>query len=403
MMPHYVARAQTALAAGSSGLGGTVAVAVGALVVVVAIVLVFFMVMRSNGGSRRAAHGIGYDAHQGPLGQPQNGASALGRRPQGQPGGWPQEDDFAGGAAGPGMAQGPAGWGGSPDFQGNMGMPGPSSRGQDQWGGAPQGAGRAAAAGWGDAAPNAGGQWGGPGDSAGEQWPPQSAGAWNAPQVNSRPADAAPPAGGWDAPAQAGAGRGPGGWGQQPAPAAQAMPWDQPDASAPGWGAPPQAPQRDWNAPAPQPSAPGWGRDQAPANANWGQAGMQNPGPANPAAGPDAASFGDNDRTRVVRPAGAPRVGMIVVRQGKEPGRIFEVRKDRLTIGRSRESDIFLEDLAVSRLHTTVARGDNGQYILRDENSANGTYVNGKKVSEHILDEGDEIQVGQTVLRFVGR
>ena len=180
------------------------------------------------------------------------------------------------------------------------------------------------------------------------------------------------------------------------------MPWDQPDASAPGWGAPQQAPQRDWNPPAQQPSAPGWGgRDQSPANGNWGQAPAQSPASQQP--GPDAAAFGDNDRTRVVRPAGAPRVGMIVVRQGKEPGRIFEVRKERLTIGRSRESDIFLEDLAVSRLHTTVARGENGQYILRDENSANGTYVNGKKISEHILDEGDEIQVGQTVLRFVGR
>ena len=179
------------------------------------------------------------------------------------------------------------------------------------------------------------------------------------------------------------------------------MPWDQPDSGAPSWGAQ-QAPQRDWNAPAQQPAGPaGWGREPAPANGNWGQAAGQTPQPQQ--AGADAAPLGDNDRTRVVRPSGGPRVGMIVVRQGKEPGRIFEVRKDRLTIGRSRESDIFLEDLAVSRLHTTVARGENGEYILRDESSANGTYVNGKKISEHILDEGDEIQVGQTVLRFVGR
>lgn len=410
MALHDLARAYPALAAGSSGLGGTVAVAVGAIVVVVAIVLVFFMVMRSNGGSRRAAHGIGYDAHQGPLGQPQSGASPLGRRPQGQPGGWSQDDDFAAGAMGPGMRQDPAGWGPSPDFQGNMGnmgnmgAPGPSSRGQDQWGAAPQGAGQAAG-GWRDAAPNGQGAWGGPADSAGDQWPPQAAGAWNAPQVNGRQGDvASPAAGGWDSPGPAGGGRGPAGWGQQAAPAASAMPWDQPDSSAPGWGAPPQqAPQRDWNAAAQQPAAQGWGRDQAPANANWGQAQAPAQAPVGQSSAPDAAAFGDNDRTRVVRPAGAPRVGMIVVRQGKEPGRIFEVRKERLTIGRSRESDIFLEDLAVSRLHTTVARAENGQYVLRDENSANGTYVNGKKINEHILDEGDEIQVGQTVLRFVGR
>jgi pSer/pThr/pTyr-binding forkhead associated (FHA) protein len=94
---------------------------------------------------------------------------------------------------------------------------------------------------------------------------------------------------------------------------------------------------------------------------------------------------------------------MIVVRQGREPGRIFEIRKDRLTIGRSRESDIFLEDLAVSRLHTTISRDGQGQYVIRDESSANGTYVNGQKVTEQVLAEGDEIQVGQTVLGFVKR
>jgi pSer/pThr/pTyr-binding forkhead associated (FHA) protein len=94
---------------------------------------------------------------------------------------------------------------------------------------------------------------------------------------------------------------------------------------------------------------------------------------------------------------------MIVVRQGKEPGRMFEIRKERMTIGRSRESDIFLEDLAVSRLHTTIQRDDTGRFILRDENSANGTYVNGQRVAEHVLEEGDEVQVGQTVLAFVRR
>jgi pSer/pThr/pTyr-binding forkhead associated (FHA) protein len=93
---------------------------------------------------------------------------------------------------------------------------------------------------------------------------------------------------------------------------------------------------------------------------------------------------------------------MIVVRQGKEPGRMFELRKDRVTIGRSRDSDIFLEDLAVSRLHTTINR-ESADYVLRDEGSANGTYINGKRITEQPLEEGDEIQVGQSVLAFVRR
>jgi pSer/pThr/pTyr-binding forkhead associated (FHA) protein len=94
---------------------------------------------------------------------------------------------------------------------------------------------------------------------------------------------------------------------------------------------------------------------------------------------------------------------LLIVRQGKEPGRTYEVRKDRMTIGRSRESDIFLEDLAVSRIHTSIGRDEHGRYIVRDENSANGTYVNGQRIAEHVLEDGDEVQVGQTVLAFTRR
>lgn len=112
----------------------------------------------------------------------------------------------------------------------------------------------------------------------------------------------------------------------------------------------------------------------------------------------------DLDKTYVARPAaGSQRPGAVVVRQGKEPGRVFEIRGDKLTIGRSRDSDVFLEDLAVSRLHATVFRDEGGQYIVRDENSANGTTVNGQRIGEHVLDEGDEIALGQTVLAFVRR
>jgi pSer/pThr/pTyr-binding forkhead associated (FHA) protein len=97
------------------------------------------------------------------------------------------------------------------------------------------------------------------------------------------------------------------------------------------------------------------------------------------------------------------RPAAIIVRQGKEPGRVFEIRSDRLTIGRSRDSDVFLEDLAVSRLHATIYRGESGQYVVRDENSANGTTVNGQRIGEHLLEEGDEIGVGQTTLTFARR
>jgi pSer/pThr/pTyr-binding forkhead associated (FHA) protein len=97
------------------------------------------------------------------------------------------------------------------------------------------------------------------------------------------------------------------------------------------------------------------------------------------------------------------RLGIVRVKEGKEPGRIYEVRKGELSIGRSRDSDIFLEDLAVSRLHAKIINEGNSNYALKDEGSANGTKVNGQLVNrnqKHPLQEGDEIQLGQTVLVF---
>jgi hypothetical protein len=116
----------------------------------------------------------------------------------------------------------------------------------------------------------------------------------------------------------------------------------------------------------------------------------------------------DSDRT-VLGPVGgrapvAPGgTGMVRIEEGKEPGRIYEIRKESLSIGRSRESDIFLEDLAVSRLHASIINMGNGNFALRDEGSANGTKVNGQPVSKYqpyTLQDGDKIQLGQTVLVF---
>ena len=123
----------------------------------------------------------------------------------------------------------------------------------------------------------------------------------------------------------------------------------------------------------------------------------------------DAASMfpsADSDRT-ILRPSSPQgNTGIVRVEEGKEPGRVYEVRKEELSIGRSRESDIFLEDLAVSRLHAKILSLGNGNYALKDEGSANGTKVNGQLVNKHQtypLQEGDKIQLGQTVLVFARR
>jgi hypothetical protein len=154
--------------------------------------------------------------------------------------------------------------------------------------------------------------------------------------------------------------------------AQQSPAWGQQPASAPGWG---------------QPAQPGFG-DQFDPN---GDRTVMRGGPGGSAAGMPMGGMAPG------------RMGMVRIEEGKEPGRVYEVRKEALSIGRSRESDIFLEDLAVSRLHASIISQGNGNFALRDEGSANGTKVNGQQVNKYQpypLQDGDKIQLGQTVLVF---
>ncbi len=79
--------------------------------------------------------------------------------------------------------------------------------------------------------------------------------------------------------------------------------------------------------------------------------------------------------------------------------RSFELLPE-MTIGRSRECDIFLEDLAVSRLHATIRQLPNGGYEIEDHHSATGTFVNGMRITRYRLLEGDVVQVGSSRLTF---
>lgn len=79
--------------------------------------------------------------------------------------------------------------------------------------------------------------------------------------------------------------------------------------------------------------------------------------------------------------------------------RSFELLSE-MTIGRSRECDIFLEDLAVSRLHATIREMPGGGYEIEDHRSATGTYVNGMRITRYRLIEGDIVQIGMSRLIF---
>jgi pSer/pThr/pTyr-binding forkhead associated (FHA) protein len=72
----------------------------------------------------------------------------------------------------------------------------------------------------------------------------------------------------------------------------------------------------------------------------------------------------------------------------------------RMTIGRSRDCNIFLEDLAVSRHHATLLELSSGEYELTDNRSATGTFVNGQAIVRTLLHEDDHIQIGATQFTF---
>jgi hypothetical protein len=96
----------------------------------------------------------------------------------------------------------------------------------------------------------------------------------------------------------------------------------------------------------------------------------------------------------------APGLGMLVVRHGPNAGSSYRLDAPVTAIGRHPDSDIFLDDITVSRRHVAVERGDDG-YTLRDVGSLNGTYVNRERVEERALHSGDEIQIGRYILTFL--
>ncbi len=90
---------------------------------------------------------------------------------------------------------------------------------------------------------------------------------------------------------------------------------------------------------------------------------------------------------------------VLVVTQGPAAGSRFELSKARVTVGRHSESDIFLDDITVSRRHAEVYREGLVQHV-KDMGSLNGTYLNSRRVEDAGLKNGDELQVGRFKLVY---
>jgi len=117
---------------------------------------------------------------------------------------------------------------------------------------------------------------------------------------------------------------------------------------------------------------------------------------------PDAADTAD----RALNPVDAAAVdalpvgnAMLVVQRGPGSGNRFLLDKDLVQAGRHPNSDIFLDDVTVSRRHADFNR-TGATFTVRDSGSLNGTYVNRDRIDEVLLKDGDEVQIGKYRLMF---
>jgi len=85
--------------------------------------------------------------------------------------------------------------------------------------------------------------------------------------------------------------------------------------------------------------------------------------------------------------------------EGGRPARTYSLGKPVVTLGRLPESDVVVDDPGASRQHARIANAE-GEFVLTDLGSTNGTLVNDEAVHERALDDGDRITIGETVLEF---
>jgi ribosomal protein L40E len=99
-------------------------------------------------------------------------------------------------------------------------------------------------------------------------------------------------------------------------------------------------------------------------------------------------------------PEGIDGPALIVRAGGGRAGETFTLEHERITIGRSPDCEIFLDDVTVSRKHAVITKnGDD--FRIEDEGSLNGTFVNKKRVEAAELENGDELQIGKYRLTYL--
>lgn len=111
-----------------------------------------------------------------------------------------------------------------------------------------------------------------------------------------------------------------------------------------------------------------------------------------------SGEVGDEEVT-VTLPELSDATAMVVVKRGHIAGSKFMLDADVTRAGRHPDSDIFLDDITVSRRHAEIVR-DTGGYSICDVGSLNGTYLNRERIEKAAIANGDELQIGKFKLVF---
>lgn len=118
---------------------------------------------------------------------------------------------------------------------------------------------------------------------------------------------------------------------------------------------------------------------------------------AEPVAGLEVIPLSARDREAVE--ALPPGTALLIVQRGPNSGARFLLDSEVTNAGRSPSSDIFLDDVTVSRKHCQFI-AEKGGHMVRDSGALNGTYVNRERVDQAFLKVGDEVQIGKYRLTY---
>lgn len=113
----------------------------------------------------------------------------------------------------------------------------------------------------------------------------------------------------------------------------------------------------------------------------------------------DARRVGMSEQDYAAVQALPPFSALLLVQKGPNTGARFLLDSESTMAGRHPKSDIFLDDVTVSRQHCEFIRHE-GNFFVRDHGSLNGTYVNRERIDEIALTTGDEVQVGKYRMTF---